>query len=69
MKVSTKGLSSRIAKKDAPVTKISNVQDLQLQHYHRQAVMDMVKLFEAQVLDIGPDHIVVELTAWQRRVG
>lgn len=43
-------------------------EELRSQHYHRQAVMDLQNLFDADVIDIGPEHVVLQLTSWQRRI-
>jgi acetolactate synthase-1/3 small subunit len=54
---------------ETPSTILQPTEDqLRSQHYHRQAVMDLQKLFNAEVNDIGPEHVVLQLTSWQRRI-
>eukprot|EP00128_Syssomonas_multiformis_P016394 Colp12_sorted_trinity150504_noHs@28589 len=37
-------------------------------HQQRQAVIELTKLFEGKVCDIGADHLIVELSSWSRRI-
>lgn len=34
----------------------------------RQAISDLCKLFEGHVVDIGSEHMILELSSWSRRV-
>eukprot|EP00127_Corallochytrium_limacisporum_P006496 Clim_evm27s229 gene=Clim_evmTU27s229 len=42
--------------------------ELQAISQQRHAVTELAKLFEAKIVDIGEDHLIVELTTWSRRV-
>jgi acetolactate synthase-1/3 small subunit len=69
VKVSTVPESvSKGLKKVSKVVKL-DPQQTQKTHYHRQAVLDIAKMFDAKVSDIGAEYVVMELSAWQRRVG
>jgi len=37
-------------------------------HFHRQAVLDVAKMFGANVNDIGSDSIILEFVSWSKRV-
>ena len=42
--------------------------DLMNAHFHREAILQHVKLFGGEVVDVGSDHITVGLTSWPRRI-
>lgn len=36
-------------------------------HFRRSAVLELAKMYDAKVADIGTDHVIVELVSWSRR--
>eukprot|EP01137_Pigoraptor_chileana_P002281 Opistho-2@40899 len=42
--------------------------DLIAEHLHRQAIVELTKLFDGRVVDIGSEHLIIELTSWSRRI-
>ncbi len=42
--------------------------DLMSAHFHREAVMQQAKLFNAEVVDVGSEHMTLELSSWSRRI-
>ena len=38
-----------------------------LSHFRRAAVLEMAKVYDAKVIDIGAEHLVLELVSWSRR--
>jgi len=42
--------------------------EMMASHFHRQAVLDIAKMFEARVADIGSESIILEMVSWSRRV-
>ena len=38
-----------------------------LSHFRRAAVLEMAKMYDAKVIDIGAEHLVLELVSWSRR--
>lgn len=58
VKVSTEGLNKTKKVSDDPL--IAN-------HFRRAAVLEIAKLYEAKVTDIGAESIVLELVAWSQR--
>jgi acetolactate synthase-1/3 small subunit len=43
--------------------------ELMSRHFHRQAVLEIAKMFDARTVDIGSDHIMLEMVSWPKRVG
>ena len=37
-------------------------------HFHRQAILDIAKMFNATVEDIGSEAIILEIVSWSARV-
>lgn len=45
-----------------------NYDELMAVHFHRQALQEIAHLFEAKVMDIGSETIIMELVSWPSRV-
>lgn len=42
---------------------------LMSRHFHRQAILEIAKMFNATTVDVGSDHIMLEMVSWPKRVG
>lgn len=42
---------------------------LMTRHFHRQAILEIAKMFNATTVDVGSDHIMLEMVSWPKRVG
>jgi len=43
-------------------------EDMMAIHFHRQAILDIAKLFGGVATDIGSEHVIIELVSWSSRV-
>jgi acetolactate synthase-1/3 small subunit len=48
--------------------KAMSYDDMMATHFHRQAVLEIGKMFGATVSDIGSESVILELVAWNARV-
>eukprot|EP00512_Aurantiochytrium_limacinum_P005018 CAMPEP_0171500412 /NCGR_PEP_ID=MMETSP0958-20121227/8974_1 /TAXON_ID=87120 /ORGANISM="Aurantiochytrium limacinum, Strain ATCCMYA-1381" /LENGTH=281 /DNA_ID=CAMNT_0012035085 /DNA_START=37 /DNA_END=882 /DNA_ORIENTATION=+ len=49
-------------------TAAHNYDEMMASHFHRQAILDVAKMFEGKVIDIGSESIIIEVVSWSRRV-
>lgn len=47
---------------------VGSYEEIMSSHFHRQGVMDLAKMFNAQVEDVGSEHMILLLCSWPRRV-
>ena len=68
MKVSTRPKNEENESEEIAETSSGKVDDpVVLSHFRRAAVLEMAKMYDAKVIDIGAEHLVLELVSWSRR--
>jgi acetolactate synthase I/III small subunit len=67
-KATTTTTSSSTTTNDTDVSDAGQINDpVILNHFRRAAVLEMAKMYDAKVIDIGAEHLVLELVSWSRR--
>ncbi|GBG31080.1 Acetolactate synthase small subunit [Hondaea fermentalgiana] len=51
-----------------PASNAANYDEMMASHFHRQAILDIAKMFEGKIIDIGSECVIVEVVSWSRRV-
>lgn len=55
-------------KRDSESIAATSYEETLSSHFHRQAVLEIAKLFDAKVSDIGSDALILEMVSWHSRV-
>ena len=56
------------AKKGEEQPLVVEYENIMESHSHREAVTALADLFDAEVVDVGTNQIILELVSWSRRV-
>ena len=61
-------MGSTLFPHDLNIEQLPTYEEVMNAHFHKASIMQISDLYDANIVDVGTQHLVVQITSWPRRV-